>query len=71
MISSIYRLPLMVDIILRGYLWPGSGSAASSGGAAFGTSAIGKAAIAYYIDDKNLEDAKEEFEKEKNNFGGL
>ncbi len=38
-----------------------------SGGIAFGgTYAIGKAAIAYYIDEKNLEEAKEVFNKEKN-----
>lgn len=50
---------------LLNVVWPGSGSAVSSGIAAFGTSAIGKAAIAYYIDDKTLDDAKEEFEKAK------
>lgn len=30
--------------------------------AALGTSAIGKAAIAYYIDDKTIEEAKSTFE---------
>lgn len=39
-------------------VWPGAGSAVSSGIAALGTSAIGKAAIAYYIDDQDMEEAK-------------
>lgn len=42
--------------------WPGSGSAVSASIAALGTSAIGKAAIAYYIDDKTIEEAKSTFE---------
>lgn len=44
-------------------VWPGSGSAVSSGIAAMGTSAIGKAAISYYIDDKTLDEAKKKFEE--------
>lgn len=46
-------------------VWPGSGSAVSSAVAACGTSAIGKAAIAYYIDDKTMEEAKKKFEEAK------
>ena len=46
-------------------VWPGSGSAVSSGIAAMGTSAIGKAAISYYIDDKTMDEAKKKFEKAK------
>ena len=42
--------------------WAGSGSAGSASIAALGTSAIGKAAIAYYIDDKTIEEAKSTFE---------
>ena len=42
-------------------VWPGAGSAVSSGIAALGTSAIGKAAIAYYIDDQDMEEAKKIF----------
>ena len=42
--------------------WDGSGSAVSASIAALGTSAIGKAAIAYYIDDKTIEEAKSTFE---------
>lgn len=44
-------------------VWPGSGSAVSSGIAAMGTSAIGKAAISYYIDDKTMDEAKKKFEE--------
>jgi uncharacterized protein (DUF697 family) len=46
-------------------VWPGSGSAISSAIAAGGTAAIGKAAIAYYIDDKTMEEAKKKFEEAK------
>lgn len=42
--------------------WAGSGSAVSASIAALGTSAIGKAVIAYYIDDKTIEEAKSTFE---------
>lgn len=42
--------------------WAGSGSAVSASIAALETSAIGKAAIAYYIDDKTIEEAKSTFE---------
>lgn len=44
-------------------VWPGSGSAVSSAIAAAGTSAIGKAAIAYYIDEKTIDEAKKTFEE--------
>ena len=46
-------------------VWPGAGSAVSSGIAALGTSAIGKAAIAYYIDDQDMEEAKKIFDSVK------
>lgn len=46
-------------------VWPGAGSAVSSGIAALGTSAIGKAAIAYYIDDQDREEAKKIFDSVK------
>ena len=44
-------------------IWPGVGSAVSSGVAAAGTSAIGNAAIAYYINGDTLEDSKKVFEQ--------
>lgn len=47
-------------------IWPGSGSAVSATVAALGTSAIGKAAISYYIDGKTIEEAKKKFEESKN-----
>ena len=46
-------------------MWPGAGSAVSSGIAATGTKAIGKAAIAYYINGSTVEAAKKKFEAEK------
>lgn len=46
-------------------IWPGSGSAVSAGIAAAGTTAIGKAAIAYYIEGKTMDEAKKKFEETK------
>lgn len=46
-------------------VWPGVGSAVSSGIAAIGTSAIGKAAISYYIDGNGIDEAKKIFDSEK------
>ena len=46
-------------------IWPGAGSAISSGVAAFGTRAIGKAAVAYFVDGTTLKEAKKTFESEK------
>lgn len=50
-------------------VWPGSGSAVSSGIAAFGTSAIGKAAMVYYIDCQDMDKAKKIFETSKKSKG--
>ena len=47
-------------------VWPGAGSAVSSGVAFVGTAAIGKAAVAYYIEDRTIEEAKKKFEEVKN-----
>lgn len=47
-------------------IWPGTGSAVSGSVAFAGTSAIGKAAITYYIDGKSIEDAKQKFEGAQN-----
>lgn len=44
-------------------VWPLIGSAVSSAVAASGTSAIGNAAIAYYINDATMDDAKKIFTK--------
>lgn len=50
---------------LLNVVWPGSGSAISSAVAFVGTNAIGNAAIAYYIDEQNIEVAKQKFEETK------
>ena len=44
---------------------PGTGSAVSSAIAYTGTYAVGQAAIAYYIEGKSKEEAKEEMEEAK------
>ena len=61
----VFRLAAQQTSKLLNVFWPGSGSAVSAGIAALGTNAIGKAAIGYYIDEKNLEEAKKVFEAAK------
>lgn len=46
-------------------IWPGAGSAVSATIAGAGTNGIGRAAIAYYIDGKSIEDAKAKIEESK------
>jgi predicted GTPase len=46
-------------------IWPGAGSAVSATIAGVGTNGIGRAAIAYYIDGKSIEDAKAKIEEAK------
>lgn len=53
-----FRLLAQQASKLLNVIWPGSGSAVSSTVAYFGTSAIGDAAISYYIDGKTIEEAK-------------
>lgn len=48
--------------------FPGSGSAVSATIAYAGTASIGKAAIAYYIDEKNMDEVKKKFQKDKKAF---
>ena len=57
-----FRLLVQQASKILNVFWAGSGSAVSASIAALGTSAIGKAAIAYYIDDKTIEEAKSTFE---------
>jgi uncharacterized protein (DUF697 family) len=66
-----FRLAAQQAVKLFNGVFPGSGSAISSGIAAFGTTAIGKAAAAHYIDGKDLKEAKKLFkaEKKKGNKG--
>ena len=51
-------------------IWPGAGSAVSSGVAAIGTYSIGQAAKAYYIEDKNMKEAKKVFMKSQAESAG-
>ena len=57
----VFRVAAQQASKLLNAVWPGSGSAVSSGIAAVGTSAIGKAAIAYYIDEQDIEEVKKIF----------
>ena len=57
-VGNLFRLAAQQASKLLNAIWPGSGSAVSSAIAALGTSAIGKAAIAYYINGSRIEDAK-------------
>ena len=58
----VFKLAAQQASKLLNFVWPGSGSAVSTGIATLGTLAIGKAAIAYYIDDKDMEETKKLFE---------
>jgi len=58
-----FRLIAQQASKLLNTVWPGAGSAVSSGIAAMGTSAIGNAAIAYYIEDNTIDEAKKKFDE--------
>lgn len=60
-----FRLIAQQASKLLNAIFIGSGSAVSSGIAYIGTSAIGKAAIAYYIEGKTMDEAKKLFESAK------
>lgn len=59
-----FRLIAQQGAKLINLIWPAAGSAVSSGIAATGTEAIGKAAVAYYLDEKSIAEAKAKFQKE-------
>jgi len=61
----VFRLMAQQGSKLLNAIWPGAGSVVSSGIAAFGTSAVGNAAISYYIDGKTIEETIKNFEKSK------
>ena len=61
----VFRLVAQQATKFLNIFFPGSGSAVSSGIAAIGTKAIGKAAIAYYIEEKTIDEAKKKFEDAK------
>ncbi len=63
--GNVFRLIAQQGTKLLNGLWPGAGSAVSASVAAFGTGAIGKAAIAYYIDDFTIEGARKKFDEAK------
>jgi uncharacterized protein (DUF697 family) len=65
----VFRLVAQQASKFLNAVWPGSGSAVSSGIAALGTSAIGKAAITYYIDGQDMEEAKKIFEDSRKKEG--
>lgn len=60
------RLAAQQAVKLANVLWPGSGSAISAAIASTGTTAIGKAAVAYYIDQKSLETVKSRMKIDNN-----
>ena len=62
----VFRLVAQQASKFLNAIWPGSGSAVSSGIAAIGTSAIGKSATAYYSDGQDMKRAKKIFEESKN-----
>lgn len=64
----VFRLVAQQGVKFFNLIWPGSGSAVSSGIAAFGTSSIGDAAIMYFINDVSLEETKKVFEKAKDDL---
>ena len=61
----VFRLAAQQLSKLLNAVFVGAGSAVSSTIAALGTSSIGKAAMTYYIDGKDIEEAKKAFEQAK------
>ena len=66
----VFRFIAQQSAKLVNGLWPGIGSAISSGIAATGTYALGSAAIKYYIDGSTIEEARKKYnlEKQKRNI---
>ena len=61
----VFRLAAQQATKFVNVVWPGAGSLISSGVASSGTAAIGRTAIAYYIEGQSLEEAKRLFNKSK------
>ena len=59
----VFRLAAQQATKFVNVVWPGAGSLISSGVASSGTAAIGRTAIAYYIEGQSLEEAKKLFNK--------
>lgn len=68
--AHTFRMIAQQGTKLMNAIWPGVGSAVSAGVAASGTAAIGKAAIMYFIDGTNIEDAKAAFQEWTSNMKG-
>lgn len=66
-VGYVFKLIAQQGSKLINIFWPGAGSAISAGVAGFGTNAIGKAAVAYYIDGTTFDEAKRRFETETKN----
>lgn len=64
-VGYVFRLVAQQSSKFLNAVWPTAGSMVSSGIAAAGTKAIGKAAIAYYLDDKTIDEVKRKFEESK------
>ena len=64
-VGYVFKLVAQQASKFLNLVWPTAGSVVSSGIAASGTSAIGKAASAYYIDDMPIGEAKKKFEEAK------
>lgn len=62
-IGYVLKIFAQQSVKLMNVLFPGSGSAVSAGIAGGGTYAIGRTAIAYYIDGKDIKEAKKIFKK--------
>lgn len=62
-LGFVFRTIAQQGSKLINLIWPGAGSAVSSGVAALGTGSIGKAARAYYINGKSMDEAKAVFKK--------
>lgn len=68
-LGFVFRIAAQQASKLLNAIAPAAGSAISGGIATLGTESIGKAATAYYIDNKPIEEAKAKF-KENNHNGG-
>lgn len=62
-----FRLVAQQASKLINNIWAGAGSAISAGIATFGTSSIGRVAIAYYIEGQSIDETKKKFENLKKN----
>ena len=62
----VFKLVAQQGAKLLNVLYPGAGSVVSASVASMGTSSIGNAAIAYYIDEKSKKEVKKDFKESSN-----